>query len=48
MRFRATDVPLLKLELEQEFDRLAQPGRPMGVYACTTANRPAADRKSVV
>lgn len=42
MRFSAQDVAGLRLQVSREFDRLNQPGRPMGVFACTTAERPAA------
>lgn len=42
MRFAATDITRLKLELEREFDRMNQPGEPTAVFACTTAGMPAA------
>lgn len=49
MRFSATTLDLLKLELERAFDDLTNPQEPKPVYACTTANMPpAADFKDCI
>lgn len=42
MRFAATDIFRLKLELEREFDALDAPKQPKRVYACATADLPPA------
>lgn len=42
MRFTAKTAEGLSVQLEREFDRLAEPGRPMGVYRCATADLPPA------
>lgn len=49
MRFVATSLDLLKLELDQAFDRLANPQGPTKVYAVTSASLPpAADHLNAV
>ena len=42
MRFAASTIERLKLELEREFDRLNSPGEPKRVYACATVDLPPA------
>lgn len=42
MRFAAVNLDLLKLELEREFDRLANPQGPTKLYSCATADMPPA------
>jgi len=40
MRFKANDIPRLRMELEREFDRQFQPARPLGVFHAATADLP--------
>lgn len=42
MRFAATTLERLRMELEREFDRLDQPMEPKRVFACATAETPPA------
>lgn len=42
MRFNATTLERLKLELEGAFDRLDQPMEPKPVFACATSELPSA------
>lgn len=42
MSFLSNDFPRLRTELDRAFDDLNRPKQPKRIYACTTANRPAA------